>query len=195
MENCFNTISYLEILEKKREKAGLEFAFYLGGHEESNCGLMEVNAYAASALHCPAACWSVRINVCCLLRRWRVMVEGDKTEDNTEDLQGLVSFSPVVTGGWRWVTVEVTCLSPWLIGAATGSSFSSVSLFSYSIPSLFSNAGHVTVFYFDKTFSFLVFIHSKSLEFWFKVSDFFALELLFFSSLEFLKVFFKFNFT
>lgn len=27
------------------------------------------------------------------------MVGGDKTEDNTEDLQGLVPFSPVVTGG------------------------------------------------------------------------------------------------
>lgn len=27
------------------------------------------------------------------------MVGGDKTEDNMEDLQGLVSFSPVVTGG------------------------------------------------------------------------------------------------
>lgn len=27
------------------------------------------------------------------------MVGEDKTEDNTEDLQGLVSFSPVVTGG------------------------------------------------------------------------------------------------
>lgn len=28
------------------------------------------------------------------------MVGEDKTEDNTEDLQGLVSFSLVVTGGW-----------------------------------------------------------------------------------------------
>lgn len=51
MENCFNIIIDLESLEKKREKAGLEFALYLeGGHEESNCGVMEVNAYAASAL-------------------------------------------------------------------------------------------------------------------------------------------------
>lgn len=27
------------------------------------------------------------------------MVEEDETQDNTEDLQGLVSFSPLVTGG------------------------------------------------------------------------------------------------
>lgn len=48
-ENCFNIVSDLEILEKKREKASLEFAFYLGGGpEESNCGVMEVSAYAAA---------------------------------------------------------------------------------------------------------------------------------------------------
>lgn len=51
MENCFKTVSDLENLEKKREKPGLEFVFCLGGgHDESNCGVMEVSAYAASAL-------------------------------------------------------------------------------------------------------------------------------------------------
>lgn len=56
---------------------------------------------AAGAAGSPAACRCAQINVCCLLRRWRVIVGGDKTEDNPEDLQGLVSFSPVVTVGWR----------------------------------------------------------------------------------------------
>lgn len=50
MENCFKTVSDLENSAKKREKPGLEFVFYLGGHDESNCGVMEVSAYAASAL-------------------------------------------------------------------------------------------------------------------------------------------------
>lgn len=51
MDNCFNIISDLE---KKKEKPGLKLVFYLGkGHEESNRGVMEVSAYAASAL--PAA--------------------------------------------------------------------------------------------------------------------------------------------
>lgn len=34
------------------------------------------------------------------------MVGEDKTEDNTEDLQGLVSFSLVVTGGGGGVAVS-----------------------------------------------------------------------------------------
>lgn len=50
MENYLKIISDLKNFKRKESKP-VWFAFYLGGgHEESNCGVMEVSAYAMSVL-------------------------------------------------------------------------------------------------------------------------------------------------